>query len=88
MDTTLTLVDLAGAIALLICGVHMVQSASQFRSRSGGFIFPAIPLWPTQRSQAAYAARFPGPNDSGNSSPNVTVRRRPSESQMCTGVVS
>jgi hypothetical protein len=35
----------------------------------------------------SYAARFPGPNDSGNSSPNVTVRRGPSESQMCTGVV-
>jgi len=45
-------------------------------------------FWPTQRSRAAYAARFPGPNDSGNSSPNVTVWRRPSESQMCTGVVS
>jgi phosphate:Na+ symporter len=26
MDTTLTLVDLAGAIALLIWGVHMVQT--------------------------------------------------------------
>src|SRR5436305_2186554 len=29
MDTTLTLIDLAGAIALLLWGVHMVQSGIQ-----------------------------------------------------------
>jgi phosphate:Na+ symporter len=29
MDTTLTLVDLAGSVALLLWGVHMVQSGIQ-----------------------------------------------------------
>src|SRR5439155_7004186 len=29
MDTTLTLIDLAGSIALLLWGVHMVQSGIQ-----------------------------------------------------------
>ena len=29
MDTTLTLIDLAGSIALLLWGVHMVQSGVQ-----------------------------------------------------------
>src|SRR3984893_7153243 len=30
MDTTLTLIDLAGSIALLLWGVHMVQSGIQW----------------------------------------------------------
>jgi phosphate:Na+ symporter len=39
MDATLTLVDLAGAIALLIWGVHMVQTGIMQSARDGALTF-------------------------------------------------
>ena len=54
------------------------KRATIFGHEAAGSFFRQPALWPIQRSRAAYVARFHGPNDSGNSSPNVTVRRRPS----------
>ena len=47
MDTTLALVDLAGAIALLIWGVHMVQNRDHAR------------FWPTASARAWLCASQP-----------------------------
>ena len=50
MDATLTLIDLAGAVALLIWGVHMVQTGitrafgpQLLRSATGSK--PSSPVW-------------------------------------------
>ena len=68
MDTTLTLIDLAGSIALLLWGVHMVQSGIQraFGPHLRRFLGRTLrgrlpPFWPGSASpQSCRAAPRPG----------------------------
>jgi hypothetical protein len=75
MNTTLTLIDLAGSIALLLWGVHMVQSGIQ--RAFGPHQARPEPAWAATREWCGLmGSSLPGVSVASSAMANTTLRTR------------